>query len=164
MDVLSRILLEVDALEANLSQAGHRDGSAGADGQLVLRDLIALRQVRIEVVLPCPDAAPGDGAAEGLARLDRHLDRAAVQRRQRPGQPEADRADLRVGRRAELRRAAAEDLRSGEELRVDFQANHGLEIGGRHVSGPPAPAEAASPRARRRGRCAAASLRRTACR
>src|SRR5205085_3218592 len=102
--------------------------AAFADGQLVLRDLKALRQVRIEIVLPRPDAALGDLAPERLARLDRHLHRAAVQRGQRAGKTEADRAYLRVGRRAERRRTRAEDLAPGEELRVHLEPDDGLPI------------------------------------
>src|SRR6516162_10604167 len=63
-----------------------------------------------------------------------HLDRAFVQNGQRAGQTEADRANIGVRRVAEPRRAATENLGLGQQLRMDFQADHGLilsEQGGR---------------------------------
>jgi len=164
VDVLAGVLLEVDAGQADRAEARHGDGAAGADRQFVLRDLIALRQVWIEIVLPRPDRPLGDPAAESLAGLDGHLHRGAVEAGQRAGQAQADGADLRVGRRAEARRAAAEDLRARQELRVDLQADDRLEVSDRHV--PPAAATARrSPRAaHRRARGGARSPRRRACR
>ena len=94
---------------------------------LVLRDLIALRQVRIEVVLAREDRQRLHRAAERVPGAHAELDRPAVQHRQRPGHAEADGTDVGVRRRAEARAAAAEDFRLRQELRVDFQTDDRLE-------------------------------------
>ena len=61
------------------------------------------------------------------AGADGEVDRLAVQHRQRTRQTETHRAHVRVRRRAERRAAAAEDLRGGQELRVNLEADDGLE-------------------------------------
>ena len=76
----------------------------------------------------------------------RHLDDLRVQRGQHAGQPEADRADVGVGRAAERGRAAAEDLGPGEELGVDLEPDDHLEVGDGHLEHHP-PAARRRPRA-----------------
>ena len=61
-----------------------------ADRLVVLADLVRLGAVGIEVVLAVKLAALGDVAVEREADLDRLLDRARVDRRQRPGMAQAD--------------------------------------------------------------------------
>ena len=61
------------------------------------------------------------------------LDGAAVQHRQRARQAEADRADLRVRRRAERVLQPQKIFVCGQELRVDLEADDGLEGHG-HVA------------------------------
>ena len=61
------------------------------------------------------------------AARDRQLHGSAVQHRQRAGQAEADRADVRVRRRAERASAAAEDLGGGQQLRVDLEPDDRFE-------------------------------------
>ena len=73
----------------------------GRERLIVLRDLIALRQVRIEVVLAREDRLLVNRAAERQRRLDRQLDGAAVEHRQRARQPEADGTECVFGARAE---------------------------------------------------------------
>ena len=168
--VLARVLFEMDAGQAYPSGPafGQRNGhrAAAAEGRFVLADLIALGQVGIEVVLASEDRAVRDRAAERLARLDRHLHHLAVERRQGPGQAQADRAHLRVRRRAEGGGAGAEDLALGQELGVDFESDDRLVIGDGHVVRPPPRAGAACgrrrSRARARARAEAASPRPTA--
>ena len=109
-----------------------RDAAAGRERPLVLRNLVALRQVRIEVVLPREDRPRLHRAAERERRAHRQLDRASVEHRQRAGQAEADRAHVRVRRRAERRRTPAEDLGGGQQLRVDLEADDGLVLDSRH--------------------------------
>ena len=94
---------------------------------LVLRDLVALRQVRIEVVLAREDRLDLHRAAERVRGARAELDDPPVQDRQRARQAEADRADVRVRRRAEAGAAAAEDFRLREQLRVNFQTDDRLE-------------------------------------
>ncbi len=104
----------------------HRPVSA--ERQVVLADLVALRQIRIEVVLPIPAARAGDLAAQRHADHRGHLDRAAVHDRKRARQPRDDRIDERVGLgvlelRARWVRRAAEHLRSGREFDVDLETH-----------------------------------------
>jgi hypothetical protein len=94
---------------------------------IVLRDLIALRQVGIEVVLPREDRVLVDAAAERQRRARAQFDGPAVQHRQRARQAEAHRAHVRIRRRAEAGRTAAEDLRVGEELCVDLEPDDRFE-------------------------------------
>src|SRR5687767_12031507 len=77
--------------------------------QLVLRNLISLRQVGIEVILPRENRRLVDAAAECDSGPRRELDDTSVQDRKRTWQPEADGTDVGVGRTAELRAAAAEN-------------------------------------------------------
>src|SRR5207248_6532811 len=113
VDVLPSVLFEVDAREPHLAHApvGLRNGdrAALADGELVLRDLEALRKIGIEIVLPRPHAALRDLTPERLPRLDGHPDDAPVPRRPRAGNTEAHRAHLRMRRRAQVGRAGTDD-------------------------------------------------------
>src|SRR5699024_5660656 len=72
------------------------------DRFVVLRDLVVLRHVRVEVVLPGEPAPRGDGAVQRQPEPDRALDRLCVDDRQRAGKGQADRAHLAVGFGPEL--------------------------------------------------------------
>src|SRR6478609_8274061 len=93
---------------------------------IVLRDLIALWQIGIEVVLAREHRRVGNLASEREPELDRPLDRAPVHDGERTREAEADRACLRVLARAEAHRAAAEHLRPRLQLDVDLEPDHGL--------------------------------------
>ncbi len=93
--------------------------SAGGCG--VLGDLVPLGKIGVEVVLPGEVALPVEPAVGREGHPDHELHDLPVEHRQHPGHPEADGAGVGVGRRPELRRAAAEDLRIREELGVDLQ-------------------------------------------
>ncbi len=67
------------------------------DGQLVLADLIALGQVRIEVVLSREHRPRRHPGADGEPELDRHAHRLGVEHRQHAGQTEVHGARLRIG-------------------------------------------------------------------
>ena len=110
-------------------RAARGDGHApmARERLIVLRDLIALRQVGIEVILPREDRVLVDAAAERQRRARAQFDGAPVQHRQRARQAEAHRADVRIRRRAEAGRTAAEDLRVGEELCVDLEPDDRFE-------------------------------------
>ena len=100
------------------------DPAVAAQRQLVLGDLIALRQVRVMVVLTRKDRRLRDLTVERQPRADRGFDRGPVAHRQRARQPQTDRAGVRIGRRALIvRAAAAEHLRLRQQLRVDFHAH-----------------------------------------
>ena len=68
-----------------------------------------------------------DRAAERQRGARGELHGAAVQDRQRPGQPEADGTERGVRLGAEPRAAAAEDLGGGQQLRVDLEADDRLK-------------------------------------
>ena len=103
--------------------------------ELELTDLVTLGQIRIEVILPCEPARRPHVAAERESGHHRHVDRCAVRDRERAREPETDGAGLGVRRRAVFGRAAAEELRPGAELSVDFEADDGF-VGGGHAAGP----------------------------
>ena len=97
---LSGVLLELDPVDPDLTLS---DGHCAGSGErvIVLSDLVALREVRIEVVLPLEDRRVRDLAPEREAGAHRERDRAPVRDRERPGQPVTDRADVGVRRRPE---------------------------------------------------------------
>ena len=132
------------------SAAGQLDRAVGRERLLVLRDLIALGQIRIEIVLPREDRMGVNPAAEGERGPNRQLHGPAVQDRQCARQPEADGTQLRVGLGAEAGAAAAENLGGRQELRVDLQADDRLKRG--HGWGDCA-TETAADHAERHGRC-----------
>jgi hypothetical protein len=71
VNVLAGVLLHVDAREADRSVFAidlDVDATLGADRQLVLADLIALGQVRVEVVLARPAAHRRDRAVRRQSR------------------------------------------------------------------------------------------------
>ena len=70
----------VDAVDGDVEAAAERQRP------LVLRDLIALRQVRIEVVLAREDRLGLDVAAERERGLDRVVDGLPIEHRKRAGQ------------------------------------------------------------------------------
>src|SRR5258708_13825558 len=121
MEQAAGVLREVRAADADALGrpvvAGDLEPALHREREVELRDLVALRQVRVHVVLTVEFRVLGRPAVERDARGDRELDRAAVRVRERARQPEADLAGERVRRRAEpLRRTAAEHLGAGVEL------------------------------------------------
>ena len=128
---LAGVLLEVRAgqLDDLLDVAdldAHR--APDDDRQLVLADLVALREVGIEVVLAGEDRARADLRADGEAEADRAFDGAAVQHRQHAGQREVDDAGLRVRRGAERRGGGREDLRARRQLRVRLETDDDFPV------------------------------------
>ena len=94
-----------------------------ADRQVVLRSLEVFRQVRIIVVFAVEFAVRGNRAVQGDAGSDREFQHFFVQHRQHAGQAETHRANVRVLLAAELSGAAAKNLGSGFQLRMNFQAD-----------------------------------------
>src|SRR5207244_10315736 len=111
VDGLRSVLLEMRALDPDLLVAvggRQRKASATAERLLVLADLVALRQVGVEVVLAREDRVLGDLAVEREPELDRVLDRLGVRHGQRARKREADGTRARVLVRAVLECEAAE--------------------------------------------------------
>ncbi len=110
---LARVFLEVNARDADAREpvGGCELHQACAGERLfVLRNLIALGQIGIEVILARENRRRVDPAAERQRGANREVDRTAVQYRQRARKSEADGTDVRVRRRAERCAAAAEDF------------------------------------------------------
>jgi hypothetical protein len=104
------------------------------DRLLVLADLVALRQVRIKVVLARKHRAARDARSHRQAELHCHAHRFAIQHGQHAGIPEIDQVRLRVRRRAVGSGRAREDLAARGELRVDLETDdcfpiHALLVG-----------------------------------
>src|SRR6266487_6332273 len=151
VDRLRRVLLEMCADDSDgrvTVGARNYEGSVRAERLVVLGDLVALRIVRIEVVLAVEDGVLRDVTVEREPELDRPLDRQLVRNRQRTGVCEADRTGLRVRCTAEAVGAAAEHLRPRLQLDVDLEADDGLPLVTSHVRGTPSPS-ATAPRCRR---------------
>src|SRR4051794_24041894 len=128
---LRGVLLEVRAHEADLTVAlepGDEQRAADAERLLVLRDLVALRVVGIEVVLPREHGLARDLAAEREPELDRPFHRLAIRDGQRAGMCEADgaRARVRLGEVLEL--APAEHLRPRLQMNVDLEPDDRLPV------------------------------------
>jgi len=138
VQALARVLLEVRTREPDRPFSAIDDDVNSAaldDGDLVLRDLIALREIRVEVVLAGEDASRVDLAPDGEAEADRALDGATVQYRQYAGKRDVDRRGFTVRRRAELGRGAGEDLRRGRQLRVRLETDDDFVIHVRNLAG-----------------------------
>jgi hypothetical protein len=131
VDELGRVLLEVGPGDRDRERAlGGVEGQMAERGQrqVVLADLVALRQVRVEVVLAVPAGRRRHGRADRQPGGQHVLHGAPIDDGQRARQGEADRADVRVRRRSVIgRRTAAEHLGVRAQLAVDLDADDGLE-------------------------------------
>ena len=115
-------LLLVAQEEAHLAALHHRD--------FELADLVALGQIGVEVVLAGELVHGTDGAVGGQGHLHGILHHCFVQHRQNAWHAEAHRAGIGVGRVAEGRGAAAENLALGFELGMDLKADDGFKFHG----------------------------------
>ena len=111
-----------------LTLSGGRDGDvqrAALDHRLlVLADLVALGQVRIEIVLAGKDGDRCHAGADGQPEADGMFHRPAVEHRQHTRQRQIDRAGLGVGLGAKPGGGPGEDLRLGQQLDMGFQSDH----------------------------------------
>jgi len=127
VDELARVLLQVDAGDADApGRAVHPDVQMAVlrQGQFVLGNLVALGEIGIEIILPGKNRFFIDPAVGGQGHFQGEIHGLAVQDRQSPGHPQADLADLGVGRGSEMGGAAAENLAGGQEFGVDFQPDN----------------------------------------
>ncbi len=104
----------------------HLQPAARDERLLVLRDLVALRQIRVEVVLAREDRARVHLAVRRESRADAELDGAAVQHRQHARQTEIERVRVVVGRIAVAHRRRREEFRRGAHVHVHFESDHDL--------------------------------------
>ena len=117
---LARVLLDMDALDADRLGAAlvllvEQDlDFALADQRMVeLADLIALRQIGVEIILAVEAAPAVDLRVERHAGAHRLADALPVRHRQHAGHRRVDQADLGVGLGAERGRRAGEELGVG---------------------------------------------------
>mgnify|MGYP003632212415 CR=1 FL=1 len=96
----------------------------------ILADLVALRQVGIEIVLPVEAAVMMDFRLQAEARADRLFDAFPVDHRQHARHRRIDQRDIAVRVGAERRRGAREQLGIGGHLRVDLQPHDDFPVAG----------------------------------
>ena len=138
MHQLAGILLDMDALDADALGAGFRilliqhdvDRALTHDRVIELADLIALRQIRVEVIFPVEARPFVDLRLDRHASAHRLADAFAIGHGQHTGHGRIDQADLRIGLRSERGRRAGKQLGVRRHLRMDFQADHDLPLAG----------------------------------
>ena len=118
---LARVLLHMDAGDADLFAAVQLDVTVLADGHVVLADLVRLGQIRVNVVLSVHLAHPVDLAVRGEPRRDGVLHHPLVHHGEAARLTGADGAAVGVGLPSELGGAGAEDLRLCGQLHVGLQ-------------------------------------------
>ena len=134
MHQLARILLDMDALDPDDLVFGDPGLLVSLDQQLPLThdrvvklaDLVALRQIGIEVVLAIEPAVFVDLRLDRHAGAHRLADAFAIGHGQHARHRRIDKADLRVRLGTEFGTRAAEQLGVGSDLRMDFEADHDL--------------------------------------
>ena len=105
----------------------HVEVAVDSDRLVVLRNLIVLRLVGVEIVLPGESAPRHDLAVQRQSDPDRRLDRGPVEDRQRARQAQTYRAHLGVGLGAEDGGAPAEHLGHGGQLYVHLKAQYWIK-------------------------------------
>ena len=123
VQALAGVLLQMQPLDADLEGIVleiDRDHALADDGVLELRDLIALRQIGVEIILPVEHRAMVDLRLEAEAGADGLRHAFLVDDGQHAGHRRIDEAHMRVRLAAELRRSAREELGIGKHLSVDF--------------------------------------------
>ena len=91
---------------------------------IVLRDLVALREVRIKIIFARETRERVDSAMQRQRCANGQFHRLAAEHRQRARQAEANRADIRVWRRSKFHCTTAENFRLRAELDVHFQPDN----------------------------------------
>ena len=131
---LAGVLLQVHALDPDRDGLALRhvddDLALAHDRRFVLADLVALRQVRIEIVLPVEYRLEIDLRLEPKAGADRLLDAFLVDHRQHAGHRRIDQRDMRVRCAAEFGRGAGKQLGVGRHLGMHFHADDDFPVAG----------------------------------
>ena len=133
MNALARVLFHVQARNADALRPAvrrrHLNPAMLSQRLVELRNLVALGQVGIEVVLPRENRPLAHLAVDRQRSQRGKLHRLGIQHRQRAGQPQAHRANVGVGRGAKLVGTAAKRLAGGQQLHVHFKADYRLVLG-----------------------------------
>ncbi len=140
MAELTHVLFEVGVVDADALMLAHHvagrtreldfDGATDDDREVLLRELVVLRVIRVEIILPIPRAAGGDVGADHQTEEDGFLHRFAVHHGQRAGQAEDDRVDLFVRLLAEAPGRGREDLGAGVQLHVHLETDDDFPFSG----------------------------------
>ncbi len=132
VDRLAGVLLEMQPLDADGDLLRRReiddDLPLPDDRALVLADLVALRQIRIEVVLAVEDRAVVDLRVEAEPGAHRLADAFGVDHRQHARHGGVDEADMGVRLGAEGGRGAGKQLGVGGDLCMNLHADHDLPV------------------------------------
>src|SRR5262245_23586507 len=108
-----------------------RDYALADDRRLVLADLIALRQIGIEIVLAVEHRPQIDLGLEAEAGADRLAHAFLVDHRQHARHRGIDQRNVRIRRAAEFGRGAGEQLGMRGDLGVHLHADDDLPVAGR---------------------------------
>ena len=136
---LARILFQMQTLDAHREGIGriamrrlhiHLDLALADDGKIELRDLIALRQVGVEIVLPVEAGVFVDLRLQAEAGTHRLLDAFAVDHGQHAGHRGINQRDIAVRVRAKACRGTGKQLRLGGDLGVNLEAHHQFPVPG----------------------------------
>src|SRR5690606_9442974 len=139
MHGLARILFQMQAFYADLDvlvlalavRPDRDDDRAFADdGLLELRDLVALGQVRIEIVLPVEYGFQIDPGLEPQPGADRLADALLVDDRQRARHGRVDQGHIGIGRSAEGCRGSRKEFCLRGDLRMNLPADNDLPVAG----------------------------------
>ena len=132
VQALAGVLLQMQPLDPDLLGRAvgqvDLDHALAHDRVLVLRNLVALRQVLIKVVLAVEYRAQVDLRVEPEARAHRLLDAALVDHWQHARHGGIDQRHLGVGVSTERGRSAGKKLGVGDDLGMDFQPQHDLPV------------------------------------
>ena len=138
MQRLTRIFLEVSPCQADCFARAvvQRDSDfpLSHDRQRHLRDLVALGQVRVEVILASKDRRASDLSARGQAKLDGHSQHGFIQHRQNARQTQINRVGLRVRLGTKGGGRSGKNFALTGELGVDFQPDDCFPL---HLDSPP---------------------------
>ena len=125
VDRFAGVLLQVEAFDADrdrLFAVGlHFDFALADDRVFVLADLVALRQIRIEIVLPVEPAPAMDFSVQAQPSADRLLDAELIDHRQHARHRRIDQRHMRIRRTAIGGAGAGKELRVRAHLRVHFE-------------------------------------------
>ena len=124
---------QVDGLDVRIPLLGlNGEGQLATedDRQLELADLVALGQVRVEVVLAVENGMIRDRGVDGEAEADGLLNGAVVEHRQAAGKSQVNVAGVDVGLVAEVAGGAGKNLGTGRELNVRLKTDHNFPLHG----------------------------------
>ncbi len=135
---LAGILLDMEALDAHPLGLGdscllvrvEHQRSLADDRMIELADLVALRQIRVEIILPVEPRSAVDDRTQrqpGPHRLPHAL---AIQYGQHPRHRRIDQRHIAVGLRPEIGRGARKELGLRGDLGMDLQPDHNLPFAG----------------------------------